>query len=231
MPRIVVTTQECPVCSFLRFCLIQKKLPDLKRMKWRPAEKTSDEEERIAELKSLDILDTEREEVFDSILWLATMVCETGMGAISFVDKGRQWFKSQKGLDVDSTGRDEAFCAHAIHQPDKIMVVPNALEDDRFAENPLVTGGPKIRFYASMPVTIAGRSLGTLCVIDDKAKTITETQKIALNILRDITKSQLLLRKKFKNLKKTGKQIYEQRIIMKEEKKRAEEAQKVSRTT
>jgi len=168
--------------------------PDTSKTRWRPAKVPRDEVERLKTLHDLNILDTEREDIFDNILWLATTICETNMGAVSLVDTERQYFKSQKGLNTKQTGRDEAFCSHAILQPDSLFVVEDTAEDSRFADNPLVSGGPKIKFYAGMPLNVGESSLGTLCVIHDRKKKLSRKQKIALRNLGKLCQQQLILR-------------------------------------
>ena len=131
------------------------------------APKPADEAIRLARLRALRILDTGPEAVFESFTRLARSVLEMPISAITLVDGKRQWFKSIQGLGLSETPRGEAFCAHAILRPHEVMVVPDAVQDPRFADNPLVTGGPGIRFYAGAPVLDAdGVPLGTLCVID-----------------------------------------------------------------
>jgi diguanylate cyclase (GGDEF)-like protein len=131
------------------------------------APKPDNEELRLARLRALNILDTAHEAVFDRLTRLAASIFATPIAALSLVDEDRQWFKSIHGLDVRETPRDQAFCAHAILHPGEVMVVEDAQNDPRFADNPLVLGDPGIRFYAGAPVLDGdGVPLGTLCVID-----------------------------------------------------------------
>lgn len=143
-----------------------------------------DEARRIAQLRSLGVLDSLPEEAFDHITALASAICETPIALISLVDENRQWFKSRVGLDAVQTPREVAFCAHAIHTPDQVMVVENAELDRRFHDNPLVIGHPDIRFYAGAPIVSGdGHALGTVCVIDRRSRTISEAQQSSLQSL------------------------------------------------
>lgn len=124
------------------------------------------ESERLAALARYGILDSEVEAEYEDITRLAAALCHTPIALISLVDRDRQWFKSRYGLDAPETPRDVSFCAHAVASG-QALVVPDAAVDPRFAENPLVTGAPHIRFYAGSPlIDPAGHALGTLCVID-----------------------------------------------------------------
>lgn len=139
---------------------------------------------RLQALYDLSILDSPREKNFDDITAIASMICDVPMSIISLVDAERQWFKSSVGLEGTETARDVAFCAHAILQPQQMTIVPDALLDKRFVDNPLVTGDPYIRFYAGAPlVTEDGAALGTLCVADYKPRDITPEQQQALMAL------------------------------------------------
>jgi PAS domain S-box-containing protein len=142
-----------------------------------------DEERRLLALQRYGVLDTLPEAVYDDLVHLAGQICGTPMAVMSLVDAGRQWFKARFGLAAEGTPRDVAFCAHAILDRG-LFVVPDALQDQRFADNPLVTGEPGIRFYAGAPlVTPEGYAIGTLCVLDRQARSLSEAQQEALAAL------------------------------------------------
>lgn len=156
-----------------------------------PAAYPDNEEQRIHKLLSYCVLDTASESAYDDIAAIATQICDTQTAVVSLVDGLRQWFKATVGLEATETPRDIAFCAHAILQPE-VMVIPDARADSRFANNPLVTGAPFIRFYAGAPlITPDGYALGTLCVIDQQPKELTDTQIQALEALARQVVSQL----------------------------------------
>jgi len=148
-----------------------------------PAPKYPKEQQRLESLRMLNILDTLPEKDFDDITAIAAQICQTPIALISLVDKDRQWFKSRVGTESTETSKDIAFCAHAI-LGDDLFVVPDATKDARFADNPLVTNGPQIRFYAGIPVLSPdGYPIGTVCVIDSKPRTITPEETRALKSL------------------------------------------------
>ena len=152
-----------------------------------PAPVLADEDDRLAAVKSLDLLDSPPDQVLDDLVGLAAAICGTPTALLTMLDADRQWFKSRVGLDLIETPREQAFCAHAILHPDRIMEIPDTWSDIRFATNPLVTGEPHIRFYAGAPlVTDDGHALGTLCVIDSVSRRLTATQSQSLNLLSRI---------------------------------------------
>jgi len=155
----------------------------------------SNETSRIKALLNYQILDTLPEDSYDDITLLASEICGTPMAAVSLIDSTRQWFKSKVGLTIPETVRDSAFCAHAILTPD-LTIVNNTLADERFADNPFVTGEPRIRFYAGAPlITPRGEALGTLCVIDQTQRTLTSGQIDSLRALSRQVMAQLELRR------------------------------------
>lgn len=138
---------------------------------------------RLQTLKALNILDTESEQDFDELVSLASAICGTPISLVTLIDENRQWFKAKKGLMINETPREIAFCNHAIGS-DELFVVSDAESDERFKNNPLVTDDPNIRFYAGMPlITKNGLRLGTLCVIDRVPRALTKDQEFALNVL------------------------------------------------
>lgn len=141
-----------------------------------------DEQVRLETLRSLDVLDTLTEERFDRLTRLARRLFGVPIALVSLVDGNRQWFKSCIGLEASETSRDISFCGHAI-LGDEVFIIPNALEDERFADNPLVLDDPKIRFYAGCPLSLNGHKLGTLCIIDQQPRRF---EKEDIEALRDI---------------------------------------------
>ncbi len=144
-----------------------------------------DEAERLRRLELYRVMDSAAERSYDNLTRLAAQLCEMPISLVSLVDDRRQWFKSAHGLAAKETPREHAFCAHAI-QSDEVFVIEDATKDQRFAGNPLVVGEPSIGFYAGAPLVMDdGHRLGTLCVIDDKPRTLTPLQLEALETLRD----------------------------------------------
>lgn len=147
---------------------------------WERMLTTSDEERRIATLHGLDILDTPPEERFDRITQLAASSFAVPMALVSLVDRERQWFKSTYGLDATETSREASLCSHAVSARE-VLVVPDTFHDPRFSDNPLVTDGPRIRFYAGCPIFVGSSCVGTVCVLDHRPRQIGPE---AVNLLR-----------------------------------------------
>ncbi len=149
------------------------------------------DERRVAALRALDMLDTAHDARFERLTRLACALFKVPIALVSLVDHDRQWFKSHPGLDTDQTPRSIAFCSHAV-ELDEMLVVPDASADARFADNPLVTGEPHIRFYAGQPVHSAdGYAVGTLCVIDRVAREFDPAQRQHLRDLAQLVEDEL----------------------------------------
>jgi phosphoribosyl 1,2-cyclic phosphodiesterase/CheY-like chemotaxis protein len=161
--------------------------------RWIRATIPDDEERRIASLRALKILDTEPEERFDRITRLAAAFFDVPMAVISLVDEDRQWFKSSLGLNAKELPRDAAFCAHVVysHEP---MIVPDAFQDARFADNPVVINKPRIRFYAGYPLIVDdGSCIGTLCLLDTRPRTLEGPSLERLQDLADLALREIIL--------------------------------------
>ena len=186
------------------------------------------EEFRLHDLYSYDILDSEREKDFDDLLEVAAHVYGCPMAAITFVDSERQWLKSKIGLaeEVHETPRDIAFCAHTILGND-VMIVEDATMDDRFCGNPLVTGSPAIRFYAGAPIiTTGGYRLGSICVIDNEPRELSQQEAKMLQILSRQISKLLELRLKNKLLRQTAAEQLEMEKTLMQKTLQAQEAEK-----
>lgn len=147
--------------------------------------------QRLQALRAQVLLDTPAEERFDRLTRLARQLFGTQIALISLVDENRQWFKSRQGLDACETGRDISFCGHAI-LADAIFEISDTRLDLRFADNPLVTGPPHIRFYAGAPLkTTDGYNIGTLCIIDDQPRQLTAEEHHALRDLADCVEAEI----------------------------------------
>lgn len=160
-----------------------------------------DEQDRLHNLYAYELLDTLPEKDYDDITRLASYICNTPVSLVTLLDKDRQWFKSAQGTDLQETPREISFCSHAILNPDEMMIVPDAEKDERFANNPLVTGNQHVAFYAGVPlVTEEGFPIGSLCVLDNKPRELNESQKQSLTILANQTTRLIQLHKKAKEL-------------------------------
>jgi GAF domain-containing protein len=149
-----------------------------------------DEQARLEMLRSLNILDTLPEERFDLLTRMAKRMFGVSIALVSLVDENRQWFESHIGLDASETSRDISFCGHAI-LGNEAFIIPNAMEDQRFADNPLVSGFPNIRFYAGCPLDLNGHKLGTLCIIDEKPRSFEKEHIQALKDLASMVEREL----------------------------------------
>jgi GAF domain-containing protein len=154
--------------------------------RWVRANSPGNELQRLRDLNSLAILDTPPEARFDRVTRIASAALNMPIALVSLVDKDRQWFKSCYGLAARETPRDAAICAHVVHQREE-MVIPDTLLDNRFADNPLVVGEPRIRFYAGAPLLLEnGSCIGTLCVIDTRPRQLSSADLGTLRDLRDM---------------------------------------------
>jgi signal transduction histidine kinase len=176
------------------------------------------ESERLLSLESYSILDTTEEAIFDSITFIASKITGAQISLIVFIDKDRQWFKSKFGVPADlsqlkETPRDIAFCAHTILNPD-IFEVKDLSLDDRFKENPFVKDYPSMRFYAGVPlVSDKGFNIGSICVLDDSPKELTDEQKIMLKSLSDIIMRMIELKKSLAYTEK----LRQEKLVLREE--------------
>ena len=170
----------------IRACLLRT------TCRWERALTSQNEEQRLASLHGLGILDTPPEERFDRITRLAASIFNTPMASISLVDRDRQWFKSSYGLDAVELSRETSFCSHAVAARD-VLVVPDAFQDPRFSDNPLVTGSPRIRFYAGCPIFVGPDCVGTVCVLDNRPRQVDDN---SVHLLHDLAAlAELELRK------------------------------------
>ncbi|MNG84202.1 Sensory/regulatory protein RpfC [compost metagenome] len=168
---------------------------------------TKNESQRIQALHEYEILDTAAESEFDRITEIASRVCDMPISLISLVDKERQWFKSRVGLEVKETPRDLSFCQYTFTE-DQLLEVRDAVEDDRFKSNTLVTADPHIRYYAGLPLIDAnGFALGALCVIDRVPRQLDENQKQILSLLRDEVVALIVNRKEKEKHKESEQKL------------------------
>jgi len=164
-----------------------------KACRWRQPPVPGDEERRLKALRDLRVLDTTPEARFDRLTRLAALAFDVPMALVSLVDRDRQWFKSAHGVDPRETSRESSFCAHAIVNRTP-MVVPDALQDERFADSPLVTGSPRVRFYAGHPLILPdGSCVGMLCLMDVRPRTISQKDLDLLGDIAHLVRRELML--------------------------------------
>ena len=169
---------------------------------------------RLRMLHSLELLDTPAEECFDRATRVLAQLVRVPIALVSLVDANRQWFKSRVGLDVCETSRDIAFCAHALTSRN-MLLVEDALADERFADNPLVTGAPYVRFYAGVPLSTAdGLVLGTLCAIDTVPRTLSEAEKAAMLDLARMVERDLLQRSVAREVRQVNEDERQARAVV-----------------
>ncbi|MDB5086789.1 MAG: hypothetical protein JWR09_783 [Mucilaginibacter sp.] len=173
------------------------------------------EADRLAALQSYNIFDTAEEKDFDQLTSLASAICGVPIALITFIDEKRQWFKSHWGTDITENLRELSFCTHAIASNDEIMIVSDARMDDRFADNPMVTGPTQVRFYAGVPlVNEDGYALGTLCVIDLQIQTLNPLQIEALKVLGKQVVDKLELKRKVLYLEKANHDLLNSNMLI-----------------
>lgn len=178
-------------------------------------QKPQNEEARLAALLGYEVLDTAPEAAFDDLVAIASGICGVPTATVSLVDADRQWFKARHNLELTETSRDQSFCGHAILEPDKVMVVPDATADERFHDNPLVTAEGGIRFYAGAPLKSGdGHAIGTLCVFGGETMQLDQPQVDALMALSRQVSQLLELRRVSKelNLQLRDREWYEQQL-------------------
>jgi len=162
------------------------------------------EASRLKALQEYKVMDTLPEQAYDNFTKLASLICNAPIALITLLDEDRQWFKSRFGLERSEFPREDAICNYAILTPDDIMIINDAAQDARFADNPLVTSDPRVRFYAGVPlVTSSGEALGTICVFDNKPREITQDQLDALRVLSHEVMGQFELRRSISTLEQS----------------------------
>ena len=166
-----------------------------------------DDAARLQELFGYNILDTEEEEEYDALVDLVSLICGCPTAIITFIDKDRQWFKARKNIETAETLRRDSFCGHAIMH-EEVLVVPDARRDARFIDNPFVTGGMQVGFYAGAPIiTASGHKLGTVCVLDQKPHELNDDQKRSLQAVARQVMKLLELRVKNDQVRQQGERL------------------------
>ena len=173
------------------------------------------EADRLIALRSYNIFDTAEESDFDAIASLASAICGVPIALITFIDEKRQWFKSHKGTEFTENLRELSFCTHVIASDDDILIIPDARTDERFVDNPMVTGETQVTFYAGVPlVNEDGFALGTLCVIDQQVQRLTDDQEQALKTLGRQVIDKLELRRKVASLEKANQDLLNSNVLI-----------------
>jgi GAF domain-containing protein len=150
---------------------------------------------RLKALRRYQLLDSLPEDIYNDITRIASAICGTPVAIINLIDEHRQWTKARYGIELKEFPRDQSFCAHAILQPDEIMLVPDARYDERFFDNPLVMGDLPVIFYAGMPIVDSGGyPLGTLCVVDNRPREMSDQKLMALKALAKLVQTNFELR-------------------------------------
>jgi GAF domain-containing protein len=161
-----------------------------------PAPLPPDEVARLKALKRYKLIYSLSEEVYDDIARIASEICGTPIALINLIDENQQWTKAKYGTELTTLPREQSFCAHAILAPDEIMLVADARYDERFFDNPLVKGDSPIIFYAGMTlVSTDGQPLGTLCVVDNRPRELSDQKQMALRALAKLVQTNFELRK------------------------------------
>ena len=174
------------------------------------------EQERINDLHSYFILDKKEEIELNELAELASLICGAPISLITLIDENYQWFKAKIGLTLEGTKREDAFCVHTLEKKEELLVVNDAANDERFSNNPLVTGPEKIRFYAGAPiVSVKGNVLGTICVLDREPRSLNEKQQNGLRILA----------------KKVHKFMYNKKLILEQQNDIEQNAEKLRKLT
>jgi GAF domain-containing protein len=163
--------------------------------RWRRAGLPEDEDQRLEAVHQLALLDTEPEERFDRHARIAAAAFDAPIALVTLIDRDRQWYKSHIGFEYTETPRDMGFCSHAI-LGDEPLIVTDALQDDRFADNPAVVGEPHVRFYAGVPLRARGRRVGALCIVDHKPRDLSPAQVRMLQDIARLLESELAQQEK-----------------------------------
>ncbi|WP_069660345.1 sensor histidine kinase [Arcticibacter eurypsychrophilus] len=180
-----------------------------------PLPLSKNEEDRLAALESYHIFDTGEEKDFDVLTSLASVICQIPIALITFINEKHQWFKSHHGTNLTANLRELSFCTHAIASSDEILIIPDATLDERFANNPMVTGPTKLAFYAGVPlINEDGYALGTLCVLDQQTHTLSEDQIAALKTLAKQVVDKIELRRKVLILERTNQNLLNSNMII-----------------